>query len=198
MALFRRLVPSHISTDWAVCRRAVTGRMVQVVQTEVTKKQPDEIAALSREGAYVNGLYLEGAPLDSKSPCIPYLLVALWHAGRLTRQCSDESDAAADRGRGECAMAIILAGARWDDKAGSGTLDESRPKELYALMPVIMIKAVMVDKADVKDAYIWSVYKTTARGLTYARRPSSLHIIDRRGTLHRPALCCLAQFELAD
>ena len=64
--------------------------MVQVVQTEVTKKQPDEIAALSREGAYVNGLYLEGAPLDSKSPCIPYLLVALRHAGRLTRQCSDD------------------------------------------------------------------------------------------------------------
>jgi hypothetical protein len=47
MASFRRLVPSHISTDWAVCRSAVTGRMVQMVQTEVTKKQHDEIAALS-------------------------------------------------------------------------------------------------------------------------------------------------------
>ena len=120
---------------------------------------------------------------------MPYLVVALQHAGRLTRQCSDESDAAADRGRSECAMAIILAGARWDDKAGSGTLDESRPKELYALMPVIMIKAVMVDKADVKDACICPVYKATARGLTYARRPSSLHIIDRRGTLHSTLPC---------
>ena len=45
--------------------------MVQVVQTEVTKKQPDEIAALSREGAYVNGLYLEGALLDSKARTCP-------------------------------------------------------------------------------------------------------------------------------
>ena len=71
MASFRRLLPLHISTDWAVCRRAVAGRMVQVVQTEVTKKQPDEIAALSREGAYVNGLYLEGALLDSKARTCP-------------------------------------------------------------------------------------------------------------------------------
>ncbi len=96
---------------------------------------------------------------------MPYLVVALQHAGRLTRQCSDESDAAVDRGRGECAMAINLAGARWDDKAGSGTLDESRPKELYALMPVIMIKAVMVDKADVKDGQlrIKYVYRPRAR-----------------------------------
>ena len=36
-------------------------------------------------------------------------------------------------------------------------------------MPVILIKAVMVDKAEVRDAYICPVYKTTSRGPTYVR-----------------------------
>jgi len=88
-----------------------------VVQTEVTKKQPDEISAVSREGAYISGLALEGA--------------------------------------------------RWDDKSGAGALDESRPKELFAPMPVVLIKAVTVDKAEVRDAYLCPVYKTTQRGPTY-------------------------------
>jgi hypothetical protein len=43
-------------------------------------------------------------------------------------------------------------------------------------MPVILIKAVMVDKAEVRDAYICPVYKTTSRGPTYelARMPFAL------------------------
>jgi dynein heavy chain len=88
-----------------------------VVQTEVTKKQPEEVSATSREGAYVTGLSLEGA--------------------------------------------------RWDDKSGAGALDESKPKELFAPMPVVLIKAVTVDKAEVRDAYLCPVYKTTQRGPTY-------------------------------
>jgi hypothetical protein len=196
MASFHQLAPLHISTDWAVCRRAVTGRMVQVVQTEVTKKQPDEMQRSLAKERTSTGCISKVRFSTAKARTCPILWSLCSTRAVLTRQCSGESDAAVDRGRGECA--INLAGARWDDKAGSGTLDESRPKELYALMPVVMIKAVMVDKADVKDACICPVYKATARGLTYARRPSSLHIIDRRGTLHRPALCCLARFELAD
>jgi len=86
-----------------------------VVQTEVTKKAPDEISAASREGAYITGFVLEGA--------------------------------------------------RWDDKAGF--LEESRPKELFAPMPVVMIKAVTVDKSEVRDAYLCPVYKTQQRGPTY-------------------------------
>ena len=86
-----------------------------VVQTEVTKKQPEEVSAVSREGAYITGLALEGA--------------------------------------------------RWDDK--SGALDESRPKELFAPMPVVLIKAVTVDKSEIRDAYLCPVYKTTERGPTY-------------------------------
>jgi len=77
----------------------------------VTKKQPDQIDAPSRDGAFIHGLTLEGA--------------------------------------------------RWDEKAG--TLDDSRPKELFCPMPVMLVRAVTVDKAEMKDAYQCPVYTTEAR-----------------------------------
>lgn len=61
-----------------------------VVLTEVTKKQPDQIDAPSREGAFIHGLTLEGC--------------------------------------------------RWDDKGGA--LEDSKPKELFCPMPVILVRAV--------------------------------------------------------
>ncbi|CAD7696266.1 unnamed protein product [Ostreobium quekettii] len=82
-----------------------------VVLTDVTKKQPDQIDAPSRDGAFIHGLTLEGA--------------------------------------------------RWDDKVG--ILDDSRPKQLFCPVPVILIKAVTVDKAEMKDAYQCPVYTTEAR-----------------------------------
>eukprot|EP00201_Polytomella_parva_P017476 CAMPEP_0175071536 /NCGR_PEP_ID=MMETSP0052_2-20121109/19298_1 /TAXON_ID=51329 ORGANISM="Polytomella parva, Strain SAG 63-3" /NCGR_SAMPLE_ID=MMETSP0052_2 /ASSEMBLY_ACC=CAM_ASM_000194 /LENGTH=4543 /DNA_ID=CAMNT_0016338719 /DNA_START=12 /DNA_END=13643 /DNA_ORIENTATION=- len=82
-----------------------------VVLTEVTKKQPDQIDAPSRDGAFIHGLTLEGC--------------------------------------------------RWDDKMG--VLDDSKPKELFCQMPVILVRAVTVDKAEMKDAYQCPVYTTEAR-----------------------------------
>jgi dynein heavy chain len=82
-----------------------------VVLTEVTKKTVDQIEAVSREGAYIHGLTLEGC--------------------------------------------------RWDEKIG--VLEESRPKEMFCPMPVITIRAVTVDKAEMKDAYQCPVYKTERR-----------------------------------
>lgn len=38
-----------------------------VVHTEVTKKTPEEIGALARDGAYISGLYLEGATWDTRT-----------------------------------------------------------------------------------------------------------------------------------
>merc|ERR1719313_1576529 len=86
-----------------------------VTQVEVTKKQVEEIAAPSRDGAFIHGLVLEGA--------------------------------------------------RWDEKSNS--LDDSRPKELFCNMPVMLIKAVTVDKGEQRDAYPCPVYKTQLRGATY-------------------------------
>jgi len=56
---------------------------------------------------------------------------------------------------------LTLEGCRWDEKAG--VLEESRPKEMFCSMPVITIRAVTVDKAEMKDAYQTPVYKTERR-----------------------------------
>jgi len=56
---------------------------------------------------------------------------------------------------------LTLEGARWDEKGGM--LDDSKPKELFCAMPVILVRAVTVDKAEMKDAYQCPVYCTEAR-----------------------------------
>lgn len=56
---------------------------------------------------------------------------------------------------------LTLEGARWDEKGGC--LDDSLPKQLFCPLPVILVKAVQVDRADIKDAYQTPVYTTEAR-----------------------------------
>ncbi len=56
---------------------------------------------------------------------------------------------------------FIMEGARWDDKQGG--IEESRPKELFAAMPVCLIKAVTVDKVET-GVYPCPVFKTQIRG----------------------------------
>ncbi|KAF0977183.1 hypothetical protein FDP41_003836 [Naegleria fowleri] len=60
---------------------------------------------------------------------------------------------------------FILEGAGWDMKAG--ILRESDLKVLHTPMPVIHIKAVPIDKKDVKSIYECPVYITPQRGPTY-------------------------------
>lgn len=86
------------------------------VSCDVTKRMhPDEIDAHTRDGAYIHGLYLDGA--------------------------------------------------RWD--VGTAAIADARMKELYPKMPVILVKALPVEKVDAKDTYQCPVYKTQFRGPTY-------------------------------
>jgi len=110
-----------------------------VTQTEVTKKwEVSEIPAPSKEGAFIHGLFMEGA--------------------------------------------------RWDDKVGS--IEESRPKELYARMPVVLIKAAQFTGEKLKDTYMCPTYKTQDRGPYYVfdaglrtKAPSSKWILGGVGLL---------------
>jgi dynein heavy chain len=83
--------------------------------TEVLRKGPHQIEAPAREGAYVHGLFMEGA--------------------------------------------------RWD--LAHGCIEDSRIKELYICMPVLLMRAVPTAKADLKDLYSCPVYKTQQRGHGY-------------------------------
>lgn len=86
-----------------------------VLQCDVTKKNKDDFNAPPREGAYLHGLFMEGA--------------------------------------------------RWDIQTGS--VAESKLKELTPMMPVVHIKAIPSDRKETKNIYECPVYKTRDRGPTY-------------------------------
>uniref|UniRef100_A0A8B9GFD9 Uncharacterized protein n=1 Tax=Amazona collaria TaxID=241587 RepID=A0A8B9GFD9_9PSIT len=60
---------------------------------------------------------------------------------------------------------LFMEGARWD--IPSGTIADSRLKELTPMMPVMFIRAIPVDCMDTKNIYECPVYKTRTRGPTY-------------------------------
>ena len=86
-----------------------------VTTVDVTKRGPEEIESAVREGAYVYGLYVDGA--------------------------------------------------RWDMQ--TGMLEDAHMKELNPKLPVMLVRAIPVEKADMRDQYICPVYKTQFRGPTY-------------------------------
>lgn len=86
-----------------------------VLTVDVMKKAKDEFSGAPREGAYIHGLFMEGA--------------------------------------------------RWD--TGTGMIQESLLKDLTPAMPVIYIKAIPIDKRDMKGVYECPVYRTRQRGPTF-------------------------------
>eukprot|EP00656_Telonema_subtile_P018041 TRINITY_DN1972_c0_g1_i11.p1 TRINITY_DN1972_c0_g1~~TRINITY_DN1972_c0_g1_i11.p1 ORF type:complete len:429 (-),score=144.42 TRINITY_DN1972_c0_g1_i11:186-1472(-) len=56
---------------------------------------------------------------------------------------------------------LIMEGARWD--TGLNSIDESKMKEMFCQMPVMLVRAIQVDKAEYKDNYMCPCYKTQAR-----------------------------------
>uniref|UniRef100_A0A8C0VGP0 Dynein axonemal heavy chain 17 n=1 Tax=Cyanistes caeruleus TaxID=156563 RepID=A0A8C0VGP0_CYACU len=60
---------------------------------------------------------------------------------------------------------LFMEGARWD--VPSGSIADARMKELTPEMPVILLRAVPVDRMDTTNVYECPVYKTRMRGPTY-------------------------------
>lgn len=60
---------------------------------------------------------------------------------------------------------LHLQGARWD--TNSGVLEPSLPKEMFCPMPIINIKAVSTEKANIGGIYKCPCYRTQDRGPTY-------------------------------
>jgi dynein heavy chain len=60
---------------------------------------------------------------------------------------------------------LFMEGARWDTNAGS--IMNSHLKELYPLMPIMLIKAITQDKQELRNLYDCPIYKTRQRGPTY-------------------------------
>jgi dynein heavy chain len=68
---------------------------------------------------------------------------------------------------GSYIFGLVLEGARWD--AATGQLDESRPKEMFYLMPVIYCKAVLQPQEgkEEKGYFYCPAYVTEERGKTF-------------------------------
>eukprot|EP00050_Salpingoeca_kvevrii_P003770 m.233351 g.233351 ORF g.233351 m.233351 type:complete len:4592 (-) comp10879_c0_seq1:411-14186(-) len=79
----------------------------------------------------------------------------------VTKKLSHEEFNSAPR-EGAYIYGMFMEGARWDVQ--SGLIQEARVKELIAPMPVIFIKAVPVDKLDIKGMYACPTFKTKERG----------------------------------
>ncbi|NXJ22597.1 DYH17 protein, partial [Dicrurus megarhynchus] len=60
---------------------------------------------------------------------------------------------------------LFMEGARWD--VPSGSIADARMKELTPAMPVILLRAIPVDRMDTINIYECPVYKTRTRGPTY-------------------------------
>ncbi|XP_076314647.1 dynein beta chain, ciliary-like [Tachypleus tridentatus] len=85
------------------------------LQCDVTKKNKEDFTSAPRDGAYVHGLFMEGA--------------------------------------------------RWDIQSGS--IMDSRLKDLYPPMPIIFIRAILAEKKETWNTYECPVYKTRQRGPTF-------------------------------
>jgi dynein heavy chain, axonemal len=68
---------------------------------------------------------------------------------------------------GAYVFGFILEGARWDP--GMGMLDESKPKEMFSVIPVVFCRAAVIpaEGKEDKSLYQCPAYKTEDRGSTY-------------------------------
>jgi len=84
-------------------------------------------------------------------------------ATEVTKKAPEEVGEASKEG--SYISGLTMEGARWD--TGQASVAPSLPKEMFFTMPVILAKAVPVDKAEFKDSYLCPVYKTQVRGYTF-------------------------------
>jgi dynein heavy chain len=92
-----------------------------------------------------------------------------WPLDKMRLQCDvtkkNREDFSSPPREGALCYGLFMEGARWDTQ--TGLIQEAKLKELTPSMPVIFIKAILVDKQDTKNVYECPVYKTRQRGPTY-------------------------------
>merc|ERR1711879_165071 len=83
-----------------------------------------------------------------------------WPLDRMTISCDvtkkNKEDFFSPPREGAYLYGLFMEGARWDTQ--TGLLSEARLKELTPNMPVLFLKSIPVDKADVKNMYPCPVY----------------------------------------
>jgi len=92
-----------------------------------------------------------------------------WPLDKMCLQCDvtkkNKEDFSSSPREGAYIHSLFMEGARWDTQ--TSLISESIMKDLTPTVPVIFIKAITVDKQDLKNMYSCPVYKTKMRGPTY-------------------------------
>jgi len=82
----------------------------------------------------------------------------------VTKKISVESIDSKSRD-GAYIIGLSMQGARWD--LNSGHINSSKPKEMFCRMPIMAVKALTIEKANVGGIYNCPVYMTEQRGPTW-------------------------------
>merc|ERR1739838_108334 len=92
-----------------------------------------------------------------------------WPLDKMCLQCDvtkkNKDDFSSSPREGAYIHSLYMEGARWDTQ--TAVIAEGILKDLTPSMPAIFIKAIPVDKQDLKNMYACPVYKTKTRGPTY-------------------------------
>lgn len=92
-----------------------------------------------------------------------------WPLDKMCLQCDvtkkNKEDMEAPPREGSYVHGLFMEGARWDTQ--TGLIAEARLKELAPLMPVVFIKAIPIDRQDLRNIYECPCYKTKQRGDTF-------------------------------
>ncbi|VEL12571.1 unnamed protein product [Protopolystoma xenopodis] len=92
-----------------------------------------------------------------------------WPLDRMVLQCDvtkkAREDMTAPPRDGAYTHGLFMEGARWDVQ--TNLIAEARLKELAPAMPVVFLRAIPVDRQDLRGVYPCPVYKTKTRGPTF-------------------------------
>ena len=92
-----------------------------------------------------------------------------WPLDKMCLQCDvtkkNKEDFSSPPREGAYINSLYMEGARWDTQ--TGMIGDARLKELAPTMPVVFVRAIPVDKADMRNVYQCPVYKTKQRGPTF-------------------------------
>jgi len=86
-------------------------------------------------------------------------------ATEVTRKTTDQISESRPKDGSAYVTGLYLEGARWNWT--SGQLEECNPRELFCPLPVMVCRAIPVDKQEKGGQYRCPVYKTQSRGKTY-------------------------------
>jgi len=138
---------------------------MRLVQLEEWQNNPAEIPKVTWISGFVNPQSFLTAICQVAAQKNQWELDKLVTWTEVTKKVASEEIEAHSR-EGAYIIGLSMQGARWD--VAGNILERSRPKEMFCKMPVINVKALAADKADISQGYyVCPTYKTIQRGPTF-------------------------------